>query len=131
MAKTQKEIANEIRAEFARLGMSIAQVADILKTSPASISNYLCGSKIGTNMARRMNDAFGFSEVFLVTGAGTLYKEPEPEKQVDTIERLTAIVERQQTAIEQLTALVEKLVEMNKVSTPKNAEEYFRESLRK
>lgn len=71
---TGSRISKEIRSHFTLMGWTYADAAAMLGCKPQTVANRICGKKFGPNAARRWAEAFGFNEVFLLTGKGKLTK---------------------------------------------------------
>lgn len=70
---TQETIGNSIRAYFREAGLSLTQVSEILGVTLPAVTNLLNGKRnFGINTAEKWSEAFGFSEIYLRTGEGSL-----------------------------------------------------------
>lgn len=72
--ETALKIGQALRNYFDAQGLEQQDVADKLGISQAAVSARLCGIKpFGKNAAKKWHEAYGFSPVFLITGAGSLF----------------------------------------------------------
>ena len=71
----RKEIGKQIKDYFAELGMSQAEVANVLGVQQAAVSNQLNGRAFGKNSASKWNKAFGFRTNWLITGEGAMFED--------------------------------------------------------
>lgn len=66
--------SNAIRLYFVEKGVKNIEVAELLGTSTATVSNMLAGRfAISKDNAAKLSDAYGFDLNFLLTGKGTLF----------------------------------------------------------
>ena len=77
MAKTLQEICEAIAADWKARRITHQIAADKIGTTKQSISNVISGKKkrISTNLAKKLSEAFGYDERFLLYGEGELYAE--------------------------------------------------------
>lgn len=104
-----KQICQEIKAYFARNGITIKEAAAMLGGNPQTVTSQLSGRTFGRNSAQKYAAAFGFDADYLITGRGSLLnhehmmaQEPEDGKACaqEKVERLLATIESQQRTIE-------------------------------
>ena len=69
-----------MRQYFEANGIALRDVASAIGVKPATISNMLADrDKIGKIRAKRLNEAYGFNYLFLLTGVGDLFGGPAPD----------------------------------------------------
>lgn len=92
--KNTREIGRAVAAFFKENGITQQAVADRLGfNSKQVVANQLSGKKFGHATAARYAAAFGFSEMFLITGKGELISNDMDEvarlrKEVEDLKRL-------------------------------------------
>lgn len=66
-------IGSRIKEYFSEIGMSQQEAASVLGVQQAAVSNQLNGRPFGKNSAAKWNKAFGFREIWLMTGEGPMF----------------------------------------------------------
>ena len=117
------DISNELANFFKNKGLSQTDVANMLGTSPQYISAILCGHKsIGKKQAAKLEQLFGLSAPWLLTGKGDMLRTPihaeEGSVQVmgnasnvnagKTIDSLVELLKRKDEQIDRLIRLLEE-----------------------
>ena len=93
--KTPREIGREISAYFKNNRITHEEAAKRLGfASKQVVSNHLAGKKFGRAAAARYAAAYGFNELFLLTGKGELLSESDDEvtgltREIDEVTGLT------------------------------------------
>lgn len=78
MRKSPLDVSNAVRAWLRSQQISVSDAAVRLGKTPQAVTNALAGAKyMGKRLAADFHAAFGFDELFLTTGYGTLTGEPE------------------------------------------------------
>lgn len=113
--QTSDAIAQSIRKAWRDSSVSINQVAEMLGTTPAAISNILV-RPISKRTAEVFAQKFGFSQSYLLTGEGSIYPERAASNESDTINALRETIRTQQETIRLLSSL---LKEKGALSAPK------------
>ena len=72
MSEIDEKICREVRAEFARRGLTFKKVAEILGVTLSSVTYQMNGRHFGRSNAKKYAEAFGFSATFLMYGTGSL-----------------------------------------------------------
>ena len=107
IAKTTREIGRMISSYFKEHGISQEEAA--VKLGLASrqvVANQLSGKRFGRKVAGKYAAAFGFDELFLLTGKGELLNDVTPEYQriMQENEYLKDLVKSQQETIRNLSS---------------------------
>ena len=86
----QQAIGKQLEAFFKEKGMLKKDIALKLGITQAYITKILSGERgFSMKQAKRWSDLFGLSEVYLLTGTGSIVKEDNPSMPIDlTKERL-------------------------------------------
>lgn len=66
-------IGSRIKEYFSEIGLSQQEAASVLGVQQAAVSNQLNGRPFGKNSAAKWNKAFGFREIWLMTGEGPMF----------------------------------------------------------
>lgn len=133
MRKSPKDVSNAMRAWFRQQNLSVNEAAARLGKAPQSVTNVLAGHRyMGKKLAADFAQAFGFDELFLATGYGSLTGDEPAEAapaepisvhpdfvrilntMTDTIRAQQDSIAAQQENIAQLSRLVEKTIESGK-----------------
>lgn len=133
MRKSPKDVSNAMRAWFRQQNLSVNEAAARLGKAPQSVTNVLAGHRyMGKKLAADFARVFGFDDLYLTTGYGTLTGEavstPAPSEGIsvhpdfvrmlntmtDTIRAQQDSIAAQQENIAQLSRLVEKTIESGK-----------------
>jgi hypothetical protein len=133
MRNTPDDVSNAIRAWMRQKKISINDAAVRLEKSPQAVTNALAGQRyMGKKLAADFARVFGFDDLYLTTGYGTLTGEavstPAPSEGIsvhpdfvrmlntmtDTIRAQQDSIAAQQENIAQLSRLVEKTIESGK-----------------
>ncbi len=121
-AKTPREIGRIVSRYFKENGIS--QLEASLRLGLASkqvVSNQLHGKRFGPKVAAKYSKEFGFNELFLMTGKGSLMGDSKTEQEDHLIEenaKLRRLVESQRQTINSLYELREKEEKMDSKSGP-------------
>lgn len=102
-------IARKIKAYFKDHDLTLADAAEKMGVSQQAISNQL-SRPFSRRAAQKWHEMFGFDEMFLMSGTGSLVGDPEPEKEgiyipAETQEMYTAMAQ----SIRQLSEIVNRL----------------------
>ena len=107
--KNLKEIGHIVSAFFKENHISQEEVARTLGfTSKQVIANQLSGKKFGKATAKKYATAFGFNEIFLLSGQGELLGNGsmDLEKLMKENEALHTIIRSQQETIRNLSSSI-------------------------
>lgn len=107
--KNLKEIGHMVSAFFKENHISQEEVARTLGfTSKQVIANQLSGKKFGKATAKKYATAFGFNEIFLLSGQGELLGNGsmDLEKLMKENEALHTIIRSQQETIRNLSSSI-------------------------
>lgn len=110
-AKTPREIGRIVSMYFKEQGISQLEVS--LRLGLASkqvVSNQLHGKRFGPKVAAKYAKEFGFNELFLITGKGSLKGggNTEQDHLLEENAKLRRLVESQRETINSLYELTEK-----------------------
>lgn len=104
-------IARKIKAYFKDHDLTLADAAEKIGVSQQAVSNQL-SRPFSRKAAQKWHEIFGFDEMFLMTGEGSLDMEPDPEPEkegiyipAETQEMYTAMAQ----SIRQLSEIVNRL----------------------
>ena len=117
MAKTQQEIANELRDYLLTKERTQRELADKIGVSTAHLSNYLRGAeRISRKVAERIVELWPEVRLaFILSGDGSLLdaqtREPAQTAAVDEVAHLRELLEKKSRENDRLLGIIEKLTE--------------------
>lgn len=114
--KTTQEVGREVAAYFRENNISYLEVAERLGyESRQVVANQLAGKTFGKQVAEKYAKAFGFNELFLLTGKGSLMEESKDGEKglikelMGMIKSLQETVKSQQETVKSQQELIYEL----------------------
>lgn len=95
-----EQVCQAVKAFFKYEGIPLSSVAERLQSTPRAVSAQLAGRPFSRKTAEKYAEAFGFSEVFLMTGEGELVGGGEKAAPAGSdVSQLIRIIASQQETI--------------------------------
>lgn len=107
-------ICRAVARDFKERGITQAGAAKLLNIEPKSVANQVSGNRPFSKKSAKLYAAtFGYSEPYLLTGKGTLFKPKDvvPEVQVGEDGRVSITLEQYQS-LEKRASMLEQIVTM-------------------